>query len=250
MCFRPLNFGQLSHTIHLNPSGGAQLKILILNPNSDEGLTAGIQRTARQFAGNRFTVDCLSTPGAPRFIETYADIAQAGPGMVRVLQENHEGYDGFVVACHYDPHLDVMKEITSKPIAGIGEASLRVATMLGHSFSLISTDERSIPIHKDLIRKYFLQDALASVRAPADDLNHLPEKERFLKIAREAVEQDGAEVIVLGCAGMSGLDHFLQEELGIPILDGVICALLLVEGLARYGVGISKVRRYNPDDPG
>ena len=141
------------------------MKILILNPNSDEAMTTEIQKTAQLFANDRFAVECISTTGAPRFIETYAHMAQAGPGMVRMMRENQEEYDGFVIACHYDPHLDVMKEATRKPVVGIGEASLRVASMLGHSFSLITTDEHSVPIHRDLIHKYFLQNALASVRA-------------------------------------------------------------------------------------
>ena len=226
------------------------LNILILNPNSDESMTAEIRKTARRYADDRFAVECISTPGAPRLIETYADMAQAGPGMARIMQENQDKYDGVVVACHYDPHLDAMKEITPKPAVGIGEASLRVATMLGHRFSLITTDERSIPIHTGLIRKYSFQDAAASVRAPEAGPGDVPEKDRYLQAAREAVEKDRAEVIVLGCAGLSGLDRFLQGELGVPVLDGVVCALFLVEGMARYGIGVSKVRRYNPDDPG
>ena len=212
-------------------------------------MTAEIRKTAQHFANDRFAVECVSTPEAPRFIETYAHMAQSGPGMIRMMRENEEEYDGFVVACHYDPHLDVIIEITPKPVVGIGEASLRVAAMLGHSFSLITTDEHSIPIHKDLIRKYSLQDAAASVLAPEAGPSNVPEKDRYLRAARKAVEKDRAEVVVLGCAGLSGLDRFLQEELGVPVLDGVVCALFLVEGLARYGVGISKVRRYNPDNP-
>jgi allantoin racemase len=223
---------------------------LIQNPNSDEGMTAEIRDAARRYADGRFTVECLSTPGAPRFIETYADMAQAGPGLVRTMQQNQEKYDGFVLACHYDPHLDVLKEITAKPVVGIGEASLRFAAMLGHSFSLITTDEHSIPIHRNLIRKYELQDALASVRAPSVDMGSFAENERYLKLARKTVASDGAEVIVLGCAGLSRLAKELQEATGVPVLDGVICALFLAEGLAHYGVGISKVRRFNPDTSG
>jgi allantoin racemase len=55
-----------------------------------------------------------------------------------------------------------------------------------------------------------------------------------------------AEITVLGCAGMSGLDKRLSEEIGAPVLDGVVCALIITTGLVRYGVSTSKVRRYNP----
>ena len=68
-----------------------------------------------------------------------------------------------------------------------------------------------------------------------------------MQAARAAVEEDMAEVIVLGCAGMAGLDKRIQEALGVPVLDGVICALIIAEGLVRYGVSTSKIRRYNPE---
>lgn len=72
------------------------------------------------------------------------------------------------------------------------------------------------------------------------------DEEKYLQAARSAIKEDMAEVIVLGCAGMSGLDKRLQEKLGAPVLDGVVCALMIAVGLVKYGVSTSKVRRYNP----
>jgi allantoin racemase len=116
--------------------------------------------------------------------------------------------------------------------------------MLGHRFSVISTGSRSIPGKEALIRKYHLQDMAASVRAPKEEISGLKDEEKYLQTARLAIVEDNAEVIVLGCAGMAGLDKRLQEILGVPVLDGVICALIIVSGLARYGVSTSKIRRY------
>ena len=67
---------------------------------------------------------------------------------------------------------------------------------------------------------------------------------KFLETARLAIEEDQAEVIVLGCAGMTGMDKKLEKELGVPVLDGVVCALMILSGLIKYGVSISKIRRY------
>jgi allantoin racemase len=72
-------------------------------------------------------------------------------------------------------------------------------------------------------------------------------EEKYFRSAQAAIRQDGAEVIVLGCAGLAGLDKRLQQRLNVPVLDGVVCALIIASGLSRYGVSTSKARRYNPE---
>lgn len=223
------------------------MKILIINPNSDAKMTKAIQKTAKNFANDEYEVVCYSTPGAPKFIETYEDEIKAAPGMLQLVRENEDKFDAFIIACHCDPNLFAIKEITKKPVVGIGEASMKIASMLGHRFSVVSTAKHSVPNKEAVIRRYHLQDAMASVRAPEGDLSNLSDEEKYLQAAKLAIEEDMAEVIVLGCAGLTGIDKQLQKELGVPVLDGVICALIIATGLVKYGVSTSKIRRYNPD---
>jgi allantoin racemase len=223
------------------------MRILIINPNSDPQMTAVIQQSAEDYASGEFEVQCKLTPGAPPFIETYEDVLQAAPGMIQLLRESEEEFDAFVIACHCDPNLDAMKEIATKPVVGIGEASMKLASMLGHRFSVVTTMRHSIPNKEAQARKLFLQDVLASVRAAPEEMAGASDEEKYLRAAQMALEEDMAEVIVLGCAGMAGLDKRLAAKLGAPVLDGVACALIIATGLARYGVSTSKVRRYNPD---
>jgi allantoin racemase len=223
------------------------MRILIINPNSDPEMTRTIEAAGRAFAAGEFDVECRATPGAPRFIETYEDQALAAPGMTGLLRENHEAFEAFVVACHCDPNLDLMKEISRKPVVGIGEASMKMATMLGHRFSVVSTDAHSVPNKEALVEKYHLRNDLASVRAPAETGADDGLEDTFYRTAKAAMDEDGAEVIVLGCAGLAGLDKRLQARLGVPVLDGVVCALVIAAGLAKYGVSTSKARRYSPD---
>ncbi len=220
------------------------MKLLIINPNSDKQMTQAILSSAIQFSDGDFDVNCLSTPDAPAFIDTYRDTAEALPGMVELLKMYEADYDGFIVACHCDPNLDLMKEMTNKPMVGIGEASMKIATMLGHRFSVISTASRSVPNKEALIRSYHLQDLLASVRFPGAALENRSDEDRYLLTAQTAIEEDMAEVIVLGCAGMAGLDKRLEQKLGVPVLDGVVCALIIATGLVKYQVSTSKIRRY------
>ena len=225
------------------------MKILILNPNSDVQMAAKIQACARDFAQDRFQVDCLCAPGGPAFLETYRDIYRSAPGLVSLLQENLERYDAFVLACGYDPNLDLLKELTTKPIVGTAEASMKLATMLGYRFSMLCTDVHSIPIKQELALHYGVERQVASIRVA-----HLPQQEdaeqlaaAYVPVCRQAVEEDGAEVIVLSCAGFSGLDRLLTQRAGVPVLDGVTCALLLAEGMVRTGMSISKARKYQGD---
>jgi allantoin racemase len=136
--------------------------------------------------------------------------------------------------------------MTERPVVGIGEASMKIATMLGHSFSVVTTHRRSIPGKIAQARKYHLQEQLASVRAPDEGREGFADQELFLTLSRAAVHEDLAEVIVLGCAGLSGTDKMIQQALGVPVLDGVICALILATGLVRYGVSTSRALGYDP----
>jgi allantoin racemase len=216
------------------------MKILIINPNSDLEMTEAIQKTAEKFARGEFEVLCLPTPGAPKFIETHEDGILAAPGMMDLVRKNENGCDAFVIACHCDPNLDVLKEITQKPVVGIGESSMRIASMLGRRFSIIQTKEESVPMKEALVRKYQLQGALASVRAPKPGHQKMDEDEKFAAVAREAIEEARADVIVLGCAGLTGMDKRLQNELGIPVLDGVVCGLIMAAALIRYRFSASR----------
>ena len=90
------------------------MKILIINPNSDAEMSKAIQQTANNFADGEYEVICKSTHGAPKFIETYEDQIKAAPGMLNLVREHEAEYDGFIVACHCDPNLDVIKEINNE----------------------------------------------------------------------------------------------------------------------------------------
>jgi allantoin racemase len=223
------------------------MRILIINPNSDPGMTASIQESAEAYAAGEFDVMTLATPGAPQFLEAYEDEVRSGPGMLKLLRENEEAYDAFVVACHSDSNLDAARELTSKPVIGIGEASMKLASFLGHNFSVVTTHQHSVPGKLRQIQACHLQDLLVSIRAPEEGEEGWTNAHLFMELSRRAVKEDGAEVIVLGCAGLSGMDRRIREALDVPVLDGVVCALILATGFARYGVGTSKVLGYNPE---
>ena len=192
------------------------MRILIINPNSDPGMTTAIQKSAEAYAGGEFAVVTLATPGAPRFLEAYEDEVRSGPGMLKLLRENEEAFDAFVIACHSDSNLDAARELTHKPVIGIGEASMKLASFLGHNFSVVTTHRHSVPGKLRQVRACHLQDLLVSIRAPEDGEEGWSDSDLFMELSRRAIEEDGAEVIVLGCAGLSGMDRRDSGNSGRP----------------------------------
>ena len=223
------------------------MKILIINPNSSEEMTAAIQNVAEIYAAGDFEVKTVPTPGAPEYIDYYTDQAIAAPGMMQIVKENEAEYDAFIVACHCDPNLDLLKQITTKPVVGIGEASMKLATMLGHSFSVVSAGKHSIPNKRALIHKYGLDNDCASVRGPKDDFDDPTVEGPYHSAAQVAMEEDLSEVIVLGCAGFAGMAEEMSAKLGVPVLDGIVCGLIVATGLVKAGYTTSKIRRYKPN---
>lgn len=220
------------------------MRIMIINPNSSVEMTKQILKSAEFFSSGRFEVvtKCIET--APEFIENYSDMAIIAADMMKLVKKYEDEFDAFIVACHCDPNLDLLKEITEKVVVGIGEASMKIASMIGHNFSVISTDHHSIPNKEALIRKYHLQNVNVSVRSPENYLINSSEEKKLIETSKLAIEKDMAEVIVLGCAGYAGLDKEMTKKLKIPVLDGVVCALIIAEGLVNYGISTSKARRY------
>lgn len=218
-------------------------RILIINPNNSLEMTAAIDKNAQAFAADDLDITTVHTPGASPFVATYEDQFKAAAGMIELIRSNSDKYDAFIVACHADPNLDLMKEVSTKPVVGIAEASMKLATMLGHCFSVIGPVDKSSANKQALVDKYGLSRELASVRAADLEAGNTLE-ERLIAAGRKAIAQDGAEVLVLGCAGFAGLDKRMAQELGVPVLDGVISALIIATGLVKYNTTISKARRY------
>lgn len=222
------------------------MKVLIINPNSDTGMTGIIRQAAETYAGGAFQVDCLPTPGAPEFIDSYQDEIEAAPGMMALIREHEQQFDGFLVACMDDPNLDAIKEISGKPVVGIAEAAMKIASMIGHRFSIVSTSRASVANHQVLARKYHLEAVLASVRYPESEDTDLSDEALFFEAARSAVDEDLAEVIVLGCAGLADMAKRLEARLKVPVLDGVVCGLVILSGMIKAGIQTSKIGCYRP----
>ena len=227
------------------------MKILLINPNTTQEFTDRITNIARHYAASTTEIMALTPAYGPRSIESIYDELLSSMGTLELALSKLDEYDGFVIACYSDhPTVYALRELTNKPVLGIAEASMYMACMLGHKFSVVTTNEEWEPLLMDAVRHYGLAERCASVRStgmPVLALESASPEETYqmiLAASRCAIEQDGAEVICLGCAGMTGMDKKLENELKIPVIDGVVGALKLIEGMIGYGVHTSKRKAY------
>ena len=206
------------------------MNILIINPNSDLETNRILQAKAEAFLSDGCKADCVSVKNAPKLVSSYEDYAKSTPEMVDIVRSGQEKYDAFIVACHSDPNLDLLREISAKPVVGIAEASMKFASMLGNGFAVISPSPKSISKKFALARKYHCDHLLKTIQVTNSD----DEKDLLAAALRATKAASPVDVIVLGCANYAYADKYLEKELNIPVLDGLVCALILASGLANY----------------
>jgi len=205
------------------------LRVLILNPNSDAETEEILRRTAERFVGGRYEFDVVSMKTAPKLVVSYEDQSASAAELAAVVRQNRDRYDAFVLACHGDPNLDLVREIAGeKPVYGIAEASMHMAAIHSGGFAVLSPDASILPKKVALARKYHLEGQLKAVVVSRGN-----DRGSLLAAAQEALACPAVGAIVLGCANYAGSDAYLQKRLGVPVYDGLIWALILAEGAAR-----------------
>jgi len=229
------------------------MRLLILNPNTSEDFTLSIQKSAEEVKSPGTEVVCLNPSTGPKSIESVYDELLSCAPCLEVLIDRQEEFDGFIIACYGNhPVITAAREMLNQPVVGIMEASLHLACVAGQHFSVISSGDRAVAMFWEAVRAFGLESRCASIRSTGTPVLALegPGKADvealILEQARKAVEEDGAEVISLGCAGMAGLDKRLTRELGVPVIDGVAAAVKLMEALVGCGIQTSKRRAYSP----
>ena len=204
------------------------MKILIINPNSDEETDERLRRKAEAYGKGDYEVDVVHVKAAPKLVATIEDCAKGLPEMMEYIRQGNE-YDAFIVACHSDPNLDVLKTMTDKPVVGIAETSMKIASMYCNGFAVISPSPASIPKKWTLARKYYCGELYKGAEVSKDN-----EAESLYEAAKRAVEQSHVDGIVLGCANYANADAYIEKKLGVKVFDGVACALMIAAGMAKY----------------
>ncbi len=230
------------------------VRLLVINPNTSESMTSTIRASAEGAAcALDVEVDTRCASAGPESIEGQFDEIVSAYWTLDTVMRVIDAYDGIVVAC-FGPHaaIEGIREASELPTLGIFEASMLYAMPLGARFSIVTTSPRWEPLLVEGVRALGLEQRCASVRGTGLavlDLERLPYQDVLRRIAEQAelaVTQDGAEVIILGCAGMAGLQDTVAKAVSVPVVDAVAAGVSLVAALARTRARTSKRTLYQP----
>jgi len=213
--------------------------IYVINPNSTVAVTDGIDRACAplRLAGGP-KIECLTLAEGPPGIQTQHDVDGVVAPLLRVVGELEPKAAAFVIACFSDPGLHSARETTRKPVLGIMESGILTALTLGQRFGVIAILQGSIPRHLRMINGMGLASRLAGERAVGLPVVELADEaktaHRMTEVGR-ALAADGANAIVMGCAGMAQYRERVEQAAGVPVVEPTQAAVFMAIGRVQLG---------------
>ena len=211
--------------------------ILVINPNSNNDVTQGISDALDGF---RFpegpAIECLTLAEGPIGIESQVDSDSVILPLVRLAQSRPDAA-AIVIACYSDPGIDAVRSVAVCPVFGIQESGTLMAMARGDRFGVIALSDRSIARHLRYLARMQVLPRLAAERAAdltvAETASEGDTYQTLRQAGQALVETDGANVIILGCAGMARHRAALEDSLGVPVIDPTQAAVAMALGAVR-----------------
>lgn len=218
------------------------MRLLLLNPNISDSVSALIRAEAERSAAPDTEVEVLTAPFGVAYIETRAEAVFGAHAVLQMAAEHHERADAVIVAAFGDPGLSGLRELMPCPVTGLTEAALASACLLGPRFSIVAISQRIRAWYRETVQANGLLGRLASIRAldePLADIGSVQQDQgqRLLALAERCVDDDGADVIVLAGAPLAGLARNLAGRLPVPVVDGVSSAVKHAESMVALQPG-------------
>ncbi|HMS78968.1 MAG TPA: aspartate/glutamate racemase family protein, partial [Burkholderiaceae bacterium] len=213
------------------------MKLLLINPNISESVTALSEAEARRAASPGTTFTAVTAPFGVAYIETRFEALIGGYAPACLAGEHAAGHDAVIVAAFGDPGLPALREAVPVPVVGMTEAALATACLLGARFSIVAISRRIVGWYRDTVQACGVADRLAGVRfldAPLRDPGTVQaDHEAALEaLCRRCVDEDGADVVILAGAPLAGLARGIRDRVPVPLVDGVSSAVRHAETLA------------------
>jgi len=212
--------------------------LIVINPNSSDAVTAGIDAAVTPLRGWGIPIRCVTLAEGALAIESQRDADLAIAPMLALAERLTGDALGFVIACFGDPGLHALRDQTQLPAVGIQEAAVATALTMGQRFGVISILPASIPRHLRSFAAMGVLDRLAGDRALGLGVADLENVERTVakmtEVGAELRDRDGADVLIMGCAGMAGYRDRIEAALGCPVIEP--CQAAAVLALARIAL--------------
>ena len=206
--------------------------IRVINPNSNQAVTDGLADAVASFSiPGRIEITCETLEQGPFGIESQRDVESVVLPLVARMLERPA--DAFVIACYSDPGLALARAEIAAPVFGIQESAMAMALTRGQRFGVIAIADASIPRHLRAIRTMGISERLAAERALNLSVAESATQgvfDRLAETGRLLIDQDGADVLILGCAGMARHRRRLEVVLGLPVIDPAQAAVAMALG--------------------
>lgn len=226
-------------------------QILLINPNSSEKMTSDIQDTVSRLNIPDLAVTVVKMPDAPEVLESFVDYTVAGTEVIKYLnqlQPTGKQYDGVLLACFGDPCLYALKEICQVPVIGIAECAMSIALLLGFKFSILASSTKAKPMMEATVKAYGLEARMASVETfnlpIADFVNDKEVLRNSILNSSKAAKAKGAEVLLLGCAGMTMIGDEIEAQVGIPVIDPIKTGIVILNAILDAKLSVCKTGLY------
>jgi Asp/Glu/hydantoin racemase len=215
-------------------------RIIVINPNSSTEVTKGIDRALDDFRNESGDeIDCLTLAEGPPGIETQRHVDGVVMPLCRLVESQDNRASAFVIACFSDPGLHAVRETTAKPVFGIAECGLLTALTLGDQIGVIAILPASIPRHARFMRALGIGGRVAGELAIGLGVTQLSDEavtlDRMTDTGRRLRDEKGADVLVMGCAGMARYRARLEETLDLPVVDPTQAAVGMAITATRLG---------------
>lgn len=214
-------------------------RILVINPNSSEPVTAGIDEACEPLrSADGPTIECITNPDGPPGVESQLHVDTVANHNVALVAA-HPDFDAYVIACYSDPGLHACREVAAGPVFGISESGMLMALTLGQRFGVLAILPTSIPRHLRYVAALGIGDRLAGERAVGLAVVELADEDktfdRMVRTGEALRDVDGADVLVMGCAGMARYRDRLSDATGLPVVEPTQAAVAMAVGRIQLG---------------
>jgi len=228
--------------MRLQSTAVAEPRLLVINPNSNATVTARIRQAAEDVVARQTRVTVVNPVDGPYSIEMPDDRVQAVPRIMELIRDGAvEGYDAYVLACFDDMALTEARALVDVPVVGAFEAGIAAIRTVAARFSIVTTVHSAVPGILDLLNDYGAA-GLCTVRAAGIGVAAAAGEEEFAEkkitqCIRAAIEEDGADAILLGSGALAGRAASYRRVFPVPVVDPVVAAVKMAEGLMQLQLG-------------
>jgi allantoin racemase len=219
------------------------MRILVVNCNTNSDVTAVIAENARTVARPGTEIVGVQPSWGPESAEGFYESFVTAAAVLDTLARYPDEFDAVVMAGFGEHGREGVRQLLDVPVVDITEAAAQLACLVSYRFGIVTTMTSAIGGIEESLSSMGLIERCSGIGAaelPVSSIHYSPDVVSRLAEVGRRLQNDGADAIVLGCAGFAGLDERLQDVLGLPVIDGVTAAVAWAESMVHLGKMTSK----------